>query len=218
MSPEIPTEKFEIFASGLDHPECLAFDRDGELWAGGEAGQVYRITPAGVVATVANLGGFCAGLAFSAADELFVCNTGLGIVQVKASGKVSVFASHVGERKLICPNFGVFDSAGNYYVTDSGNWKKQNGFLLRFRPGDAGEILGGPYGYANGLALSADERFLFMVESDTDRVVRFEIGHLKQCTLARQPLLGAREILVLALVIIDRRMALAWRGVRKKVF
>ncbi len=175
MSPEIPIEKFEIFASGLDHTECLAFDRDGELWAGGEAGQVYRITPAGVVATVANLGGFCAGLAFSAADELFVCNTGLGIVQVKASGKVSEFASHVGERKLICPNFGVFDSAGNYYVTDSGNWKKQNGFLLRFRPGGAGEILGGPYGYANGLALSADERFLFMVESDTDRVFRFEI-------------------------------------------
>ena len=42
--------------------------------AGGEAGQVYRITPAGVVATVANLGGFCAGLAFSPSDELFVCN------------------------------------------------------------------------------------------------------------------------------------------------
>src|SRR5262249_32691250 len=40
------------------------------------------------------------------------------------------------------------------------------------------------------------------------RVVRFEIGHLKQCTLARQPLLRAREILVLSLVIIDRRMVL----------
>src|SRR5215472_6068525 len=40
------------------------------------------------------------------------------------------------------------------------------------------------------------------------RVVRFEIGHLKPCTLARQPLLGAREILVLALVVIDRRMVL----------
>src|SRR5206468_1650908 len=33
----------------------------------------------------------------------------------------------------------------------------------------------GPFGYANGLALSADERWLFMVESDTDRVYRFEL-------------------------------------------
>src|SRR5438132_13766592 len=101
-TPEIPIERFTVFATGLDHPECLAFDRDGELWAGGEAGQIYRITPAGVVATVANLGGFCAGLAFSPAGELFVCNTSLGIVQVKPSGKFSVFASRVGERKLIC--------------------------------------------------------------------------------------------------------------------
>src|SRR5215472_1389076 len=40
------------------------------------------------------------------------------------------------------------------------------------------------------------------------RVVRFEIGHHKQCTLARQPLLGAREILVLGFVILERRMVL----------
>jgi len=38
-----------------------------------------------------------------------------------------------------------------------------------------GQPLAGPLGYANGLALSADERFLFMVESNTDSVLRFEI-------------------------------------------
>src|SRR5438876_9874830 len=112
MSPEIPAESFEIFAGGLDHPECIAFDREGFLWAGGEAGQIYRITPAGVVSIIANLGGFCAGLAFSPADELLVCNSSLGIVRVERSGKFSVFASHMGARKLICPNFGLFDSAG----------------------------------------------------------------------------------------------------------
>ena len=72
-------------------------------------------------------------------------------------------------------HYGLFDSAGNYYVTDSGLWKKNNGFLLRFRPNGNGEILAGPLGYANGLALSADEKFLFMVESNTNRVLRFEI-------------------------------------------
>ena len=52
-NPEIPTDRFDVFASGLDHPECCAFDRDGNLWAGGEAGQLYRIDPAGKVETVA---------------------------------------------------------------------------------------------------------------------------------------------------------------------
>jgi gluconolactonase len=36
-------------------------------------------------------------------------------------------------------------------------------------------VLAGPFGYANGLALSADAKWLFMVESDTDSVLRFEI-------------------------------------------
>jgi gluconolactonase len=173
---EIPIESFQIFATGLDHPECIAFDRYGDLWAGGEAGQIYRVSPDGKVQLVANLGSFCAGLAFSPKDELFVCNPNLGIVRVAPSGEFSVFASHVSEQKLVCPNFGVFDSAGNYYVTDSGNWKKNNGYLLRFKPDGSGEVLAGPLGYANGLALTADDKTLFMVESNTDRVLRFNIS------------------------------------------
>jgi gluconolactonase len=176
MTPEIPTESFEIFATGIDHPECVAFDRGGDLWAGGEAGQIYRISPERKVQLVTSMGGFCAGLAFSTEDELFVCNPSLGVVRVKPSGEFSVFASHAGEHKLICPNYGVFDSQGNYYVTDSGQWKKNNGYLIRFNPEGKGEILGGPFGYANGLALSADERSLFMVESNTDSVLRFEVS------------------------------------------
>ncbi|MFM8485773.1 MAG: hypothetical protein ACKOCH_05525, partial [Bacteroidota bacterium] len=54
------------FASGLDHPECVAVHPDGSVWAGGEAGQIYRISPDGrVVEEVANTGGFVLGLAFS---------------------------------------------------------------------------------------------------------------------------------------------------------
>jgi gluconolactonase len=175
MAPELPIDDFSIFATGIDHPECLAFDRSGDLWAGGEAGQIYRISPRGQVRLVTTLGGFCGGLAFSPADELFVCNPSLGIVRVRPTGESRVFASHAGDHKLICPNYGLFDSAGNYYVTDSGIFRKGNGCLIRFTPNGRGQVLAGPFGYANGLALSADEKWLFMVESDTDSVLRFEI-------------------------------------------
>jgi gluconolactonase len=177
MYPEIPIDRFEVFASGLDHPECCAFDRDGNLWAGGEAGQIYRIDPTGKVDTITNIGGFCCGLAFSPDDrELFVCVSGVGIVRVSKNGEHQVFATHAGDQKIIAPNYLLFDRGGRLYVTDSGNWMKRNGFVLRFEPDGRGDVLAGPFGYANGLALSADERHLYMVESDSDSVLRFAIG------------------------------------------
>jgi gluconolactonase len=175
MQTVIPIESFEIFSTGVDHPECIAFDRRGDLWAGGEAGQIYRVGRDGKTHLITTLGGFCAGLAFSPSHELFVCNPQLGIARVNPDGAFSIFASHAGDRKIICPNYGLFDSAGNYYVTDSGNWKKRNGALLRFTSAGIGQVIAGPFGYANGLALSANEKYLFMVESDTNSVLRFEI-------------------------------------------
>jgi gluconolactonase len=174
--PEISIDRFEVFAAGLDHPECCAFDRDGNLWAGGEGGQIYRIDSTGKSETIANVGGFCAGLAFSLDDrDLYVCVAGVGIVQISKTGKSSVFATHAGDYKLVAPNFAVFDRSGRMYVTDSGNWTKHNGFVLRFEPDGRGKVVAGPFGYANGMALSADQRQLFMVESDSNSVLRFEI-------------------------------------------
>ena len=183
MVPEIPIDRFEVFAGGLDHPECCAFDRDGNLWAGGEAGQIYRIDPTGKTETIANVGGFCSGLAFSPDDrKLFVCVAGVGIVCVSSSGEHRVFATHVSSHKIVAANYPLFDCHGRLYVTDSGNWMKRNGFVLRFDPDDRddgaprSEVLAGPLGYANGLALTADERHLFLVESDSDSVLQFEVS------------------------------------------
>jgi len=177
MTPEISMDRFEVFASGLDHPECCAFDGDGNLWAGGEAGQVYRIDPTGKAETIANLGGFCGGLAFSLDDrELLVCVAGVGVVRVAKTGEHRIFATHAGDHRIVAANYLLFDRGGRMYVTDSGDWLKRNGFVLRFDPDGRGEVLAGPLGYANGLALSADERSLFMVESDSDSVYRFETG------------------------------------------
>jgi gluconolactonase len=176
MEPAIPIDRFTVFASGLDHPECCAFDRDGNLWAGGEAGQIYRIDPTGNVETITNVGGFCCGVAFSPDEErLFACVSTVGVVIITKSGEHEVFATHAGKHQIVAPNYLLFDRQGRLYVTDSGNWMKRNGFLLRFQPEGQGEVLAGPFGYANGLALSADERTLFMVESDSDSILRFAI-------------------------------------------
>jgi gluconolactonase len=48
--------EFSVAAEGLDHPEGLCVDAGGELYAGGEAGQVYRVSASGDVSVLPNLG------------------------------------------------------------------------------------------------------------------------------------------------------------------
>jgi len=174
---EISIDQFETYAEGLDHPEDLAFDAEGILWAGGELGQIYRIPEKGRVEEVANIGGFCLGLTFSATDELFVCNPKLGsIVRVRKNGQSSLFADFAGAHKLKQPNYSVFDSAGNLYVSDSGEWSRRSGCIVRFDSRGRGEVfLEGPQPFPNGLALDAGERFLFIAQSHTDDVLQVEI-------------------------------------------
>ena len=89
MRPLIPLSHFRAFAEGLDHPEGLAFDANGVLWAGGELGQIYRIDARGRVREVARLGGFNLGFTFSKAQELYVCNFKLGaLLRVSRMGRV----------------------------------------------------------------------------------------------------------------------------------
>ena len=176
MRPEVPLEKFEIFAEGLDHPEGLALDVDGDLWAGGELGQIYKINRKGKARTVATLGGFNLGLTFSRQQELFVCNFKLGaLIQLDRSGRTIRCWERAGRYRLRNPNFSVFDGEGNLYFSDSGEFKNNDGFLFVLRPSGKIEQLLDRLWFPNGLSLSADERTLFVVQSTKDNVLAVPI-------------------------------------------
>jgi len=176
MRPLIPLSRFRTFAEGLDHPEGLAFDAESQLWAGGELGQIYRIDRRGKVKEIARLGGFCLGLTFSRQQELYACNFKLpALVRINRQGRVLDSWDRVGPRKLKTPNFSVFDSEGNLYFSDSGDFHAVNGWVYRLRKNGKVELFAGPFAFANGLSLSADERFLYVVESTRNDVMRVEI-------------------------------------------
>jgi len=181
LPPELSLSRFQSFAEGLDHPEGLAFDPDGILWAGGELGQIYRIDARGRVKEIACLGGFCLGLTFSKKQELHVCNfKRAALIHVNRKGRVLGCIDRVGNRKLITPNFSVFDSDGNLYFSDSGEWDGNNGCIYRLRTNGRPEFFAGPFAFANGMALSADEKTLFVVQTQRDNVMRIPIladGH-----------------------------------------
>jgi len=172
MKPLISLHEFEVFAEGIDHPEGLAFDAEGNLWAGGELGQIYRISQKGKVRTVVTLGGFNLGLTFSSRQDLFVCNFKLGaLIQVDRSGKILRSWERAGRYRLRNPNFSVFDGHGNLYFSDSGEWRKNDGFLFVLRPNGKIEELFDRLSFPNGLSLSADERTLYVVQSTENNVL-----------------------------------------------
>jgi gluconolactonase len=173
-----PIEDVQIFAAGLDHPEGLAVASDGTVYAGGEAGQVYRIFPDGKkVEIIANTGGFCLGLTLDQQDNLYICDCKRkAVLKVSPNGDVNVFVEAVDGIELIQPNFSVFDSKGNLYFSDSGGWKKTNGVIYRAAPdGRAVVFSQGPLHFANGLALDSTEQHLYVVESNLNRVLRIAI-------------------------------------------
>jgi len=174
-TPVVAVTQLSCCAEGLDHPEGLAFDREGTLWAGGEAGQIYRVV-GGKVETVANVGGFCLGITVSREQEIFVCNAGLHSLQkIDREGKVLAAWDNVEDRPLATPNFSVFDAHGNLYFSDSGTWGHEDGVVNRLCTDGKTELFAGPFHFANGLALSASGDSLFVAESQRDQVTRIEI-------------------------------------------
>jgi len=157
-----------VFADGLDHPECVAVHPDGTVWAGGEAGQVYRIAADGSEITeVVNTGGFILGIAFSpGASWLAICDLKQHCIWKYeiTKNKLSLFANHAGDHQLRIPNYPVFDKTGHLYVSDSGAFREVSGMIYKFDPSGAGHVWhAGPFNFANGMALSEDGRTLYVV-------------------------------------------------------
>lgn len=173
-----PISEVRNVVTGLDHPECVAVGKDGTLYAGGEAGQVYRISSDGKkVEVIASTGGFCLGVTLDREENIYICDLGRkALLKVTQKGKVTMLADSAEGREFATLNFSVFDSEGNLYSSDSGEWKQTNGLVYRMdRHGKVSLFSKGPFHFANGIALDAQENHLYVVESNLDRVVRVPI-------------------------------------------
>lgn len=177
----LSANRISTFAGGLDHPECVAVHPDGSVWAGGESGQIYRIAADGSrVDEVTRMdGGFILGIAFSPrAEWLAVCdlkNHCLWKLDPK-TGKATQFATGAAKHRFAIPNSIVFTRGGDFFVSESGGFKTNTGKILKFDGNGRGVVWhDGPFDFANGLALSADESELFVAASFLPGVERIEV-------------------------------------------
>jgi len=170
-------DDFETVATGLDHPEGVAVGPDGSLFAGGEAGQIYRVGPGGAVEEIASTGGFIYGVVVDGSSDVFACDFGkAAVVRASATGEVATYSNGAAGRPMRVPNFAAFDDGGNLYVTDSGEWGDDDGVLYRIAPGGATEVwTEATPRFPNGCCLTAGGEALLVVESHGRAVVRVPI-------------------------------------------
>ena len=126
-----------VLVDGLDHVEGIAWGLDGYCYAGGEAGQIYRIDVENQeVVQIADTGGFILGLALDARHNIYACDTGnKAVMKIAPDGSVTKYTTGAPGEPFNNPNYPAFNANGNLYVCDSGDWKSDNGKIYRVMPG-----------------------------------------------------------------------------------
>ena len=170
--------QFTTLVDGLDHPEGVAWGADGNWYAGGEAGQVYRIASDGTYSQIGSTGGFVLGLALDANHNVYACDLFQNkVFKVGADGDVGVYSEGSSDRPFSAPNFPVFTSSGDLYVSSSGGFDEKNGCVFLIRPGGETIVASDEMDdFPNGMALSPDGSELYVLLSTAPSLVKAAIN------------------------------------------
>ena len=114
--------QISVLVDGLDHPEGIAWGLDGYVYAGGEAGQVYRIDiDRRDLTQFADTGGFVLGMAMDSSHNIYACDAGNHcVMKITPEGVVTRYSDGAPASIMQLPNYPAFDAEGNLYVSDSG--------------------------------------------------------------------------------------------------
>jgi gluconolactonase len=203
--------RLERVAGGFEFTEGPVWARDGALlFSSPNTNTVYRWAPAGVVTVFRPKSGYAGadigryaqpgsnGLTFDPDGRLTICQHGnRRVIRVEPHGNTTVLADRYDGKRLNSPSDLVYASDGTLYFTDPpfglpatfSDPKKELPFsgVFRVRDGAVSLVtaeLAGP----NGIALSADERHLYVGNGDPDRkiVMRYTLDGAGSVTAAEE--------------------------------
>jgi sugar lactone lactonase YvrE len=162
----------ETLVDGLDHPEGVAWDgRARVLYAGGEAGQLYRVELEGRrFQEVARAPGSVLGLAIDRRGRLVLCCSEAGVYAWDGSELRAVLTD------VVFANYPAFAPDGTLFVSDSGGWRRNDGRVLRIAlDGTADTFSRAVPHFTNGLVVTPDGRQLWVAESFEPNVSRVDL-------------------------------------------
>lgn len=170
-------ERFEELVDGLNHPEGVAWSPfDACVYAGGEGGEVYRISLDGAVELLGSSGGSMLGVCVDGNNRVYACDAARGeVVRMEPSTRaIETYARGVDSEDLDTPNVAAFDAVGNLYVTCSGEDGRPE--IVRVQPGGKAERWTDSLPrYPNGCVVTPDGSALLVVEAKAERVARVPI-------------------------------------------
>lgn len=177
--------------SGESGPEHVVIGRDGQLYAAVASGRILRMSPDGSAPEVyADTGGRVLGFDFDAAGRLIAADAVRGLLAVGSDRRVTVLADAVDGDPIRYADAVVVARSGRIYFSDASRrfapakWggtfeaavldiieQRSTGRILEHDPasGRTRVVVRG-LSFANGVALSEDERHLFVAETGKYRI------------------------------------------------
>jgi gluconolactonase len=191
-------------AHGLQFPEGPIAMPDGSIVLVEIArGTLSRVSPAGDISVIAELGGGPNGAAMGPDGKCYICNNG-GFIWHRSndlifpgeqpddytggriervdleSGEVETLYTECNGTPLRGPNDIVFDKTGGFWFTDHGKMRLRDrdrtGVFYAQADGSSIEELIFPLESPNGIGLSPDENKLYVAETPTGRLWCFDLS------------------------------------------
>ncbi|MCH2114821.1 MAG: SMP-30/gluconolactonase/LRE family protein [Pirellulales bacterium] len=183
MLPDVKPYDLEkiVPIRGLDHPESIGVGPDGVAYTTGTGCQVYQIDlNNNTYEQFARTDHRCLGSVVDATGNMYAAHTIAGnVLKITPAGEVSVYATLPRGNSLPCANYPAFDRQGHMYLSDSGDWSGAcNGHIYKIPPGggEAQLWFPEPVDTPNAIALDAEEKSLFFVETFGNSVSRVAIN------------------------------------------
>jgi sugar lactone lactonase YvrE len=174
----LPLRNFQIHPMPGSGPEHVTPGKNGDLLTGLDDGRVISYDPKTRRHNViVDTSGRPLGMAWHPDGSLIICDAQRGLLASRPDGSLDVLASgYQGTSFTFCSNVTVTDDGTIYFSHSSqkynlANWTgdiiehRPTGQLFRYNTDGTLELLLDGLGFANGVALSADESFLVVAQT-----------------------------------------------------
>lgn len=180
MTMRLTPDNCRLWGNRLDHPESLCFDATGTLYAGSEAGHLYRFDSRESWSSTGTTSGFLLGLAADGNGNIHACDcANAAVYSFSARGGIATRSRGAPDRPFEVPNHGAFDAAGNFYLSNSGDYwaASGTGWIARIdAAGRTSRFHDGPFRFANGVAIDPTGEWLYVAQSPAANIVRIPLA------------------------------------------